>query len=227
MKSIAITVKEQMRSVDVALPTHVPLAELVPALCERLGWYGVDTELEFGGRLLPGERRVVGSDTLASLEVITGEVLALKIEVVSQVSAPVVAPVGATIIDVAPPDARTVLLDSPPGVTEIKGSFLRTTTGQTFPMQGRSTIIGRPDPPNRPPDVDLTALDVRQVTSRRHAQIWQVKDGVYWLRDLRSTNGLFVDGRRVRPGGRMRLQNGCEIQFGENGPVLLCYLDDA
>src|SRR5262249_49553022 len=48
--------------------------------------------------------------------------------------------------------------------------------------------------------------------SKRHAEIFA--DGGRWrLRDLRSRNGVLVDGRRVR--GEAGLDSGSEIRFGE------------
>ena len=69
-------------------------------------------------------------------------------------------------------------------------------------MQGNEMTIGRED------DNDLT-LATTQV-SRNHAKI--TYDGqTYQVVDLNSTNGTFVDGRRIR---RHELQPGETIELG-------------
>lgn len=78
-----------------------------------------------------------------------------------------------------------------------------------------ATIVKRhPLPPSRTrvtlgragSDIELD----NPVVSRRHAVIERVAGGL-WLRDLGSTNGTFVDGRRV---GRQQLSPGAVIQIG-------------
>lgn len=53
--------------------------------------------------------------------------------------------------------------------------------------------------------------------SRFHAQIW-LEDGVLTLRDLRSVNGSFVNGKRLR---HARLTRGSALRFGDIAFLLI------
>ena len=55
------------------------------------------------------------------------------------------------------------------------------------------------------------------LASGHHAEIWEA-NGVWSIRDLGSTNGTWVDGRRVE---RARLRGGETIAFGYGGPQIL------
>ena len=61
-------------------------------------------------------------------------------------------------------------------------------------------------------DVELTHSQV----SRRHAQV-SIVNGAWLVRDLQSSNGTFVDGRRVEA---TPIGNGVVIQMGADGPAL-------
>ena len=50
--------------------------------------------------------------------------------------------------------------------------------------------------------------------SARHVQIFR-KHSAYWLRDLESTNGTFVNGKRIK---EVELKSGVIIQLGTKGP---------
>jgi hypothetical protein len=47
--------------------------------------------------------------------------------------------------------------------------------------------------------------------SKRHAQIYWHQSGQYFLKDLGSTNGTFINGKRIMEGA---LRDGCEVRFG-------------
>ncbi|HKP45391.1 MAG TPA: FHA domain-containing protein [Pyrinomonadaceae bacterium] len=65
------------------------------------------------------------------------------------------------------------------------------------------------------PDVDLDSDDPEAKVSRRHARIIY-RDGQYFLEDLGSTNGTFVNrGKRLLPGTRQVLNDGDEIIVGK------------
>jgi len=69
-------------------------------------------------------------------------------------------------------------------------------------------VIGR-DPAN---DVQLADRRV----SRVHAVVY-AEDGIWKVRDINSSNGTFLDGRRVT---RADLSAGCQLRFHEKGPTI-------
>lgn len=65
------------------------------------------------------------------------------------------------------------------------------------------------------PDVDLDTDDPEAKVSRRHARI-TLSNGQYFLEDLGSTNGTFINrGKRLPPGQRHALCDGDEIIVGK------------
>ena len=88
--------------------------------------------------------------------------------------------------------------------------------GKEFLITGIETNIGRWDADSGIfPDVDLDEDDPEAKISRRHARIIN-HNGQYFIEDLGSTNGTFVNrGRRLLPGKRHALQNGDEIIVGK------------
>jgi FHA domain/zinc-ribbon domain len=75
--------------------------------------------------------------------------------------------------------------------------------GEHFTPQGERTTIGRS------PDCDIFLDDV--TVSRKHAVLVQ-KDGAFYIEDLGSLNGTFLNRRRIESG---RLENGDELQIGK------------
>ena len=88
--------------------------------------------------------------------------------------------------------------------------------GREFSLTGIETNIGRWDADSGIfPDVDLDEDDPEAKISRRHARIIN-QNGQYFIEDLGSTNGTFVNrGRRLLPGKRQALQSGDEIIVGK------------
>jgi|SRR5690349_18469467 len=88
--------------------------------------------------------------------------------------------------------------------------------GTGFPISLDESNIGRWDADNGIfPDVDLDSHDQEAKVSRRHARILQ-KDGKFFVEDLGSTNGTYVNrGRRLLPGNPQILVDGDEIIVGK------------
>ena len=88
--------------------------------------------------------------------------------------------------------------------------------GKIFMLSSADSQIGRWDADGGIfPDVDLDSDDPEAKVSRRHARI-TMSDGKYYLEDLGSTNGTFVNrGKRLAPGTRQRLNDGDEIIVGK------------
>jgi signal transduction histidine kinase len=77
--------------------------------------------------------------------------------------------------------------------------------GKRFDVQGESLRIGR----DRSNNVQLRDTEV----SRQHAELRRQGNGEYWLIDLGSSNGTFVNGQRVQ---QCQLQTGDRIQVGKS-----------
>ncbi len=85
--------------------------------------------------------------------------------------------------------------------------------------------IGREDPSTGAlPDIDLTAMDVKRVVSRRHAEI-TFRDGGAELRDVGSTNGTWINGTALPVLAFRPLNSGDKVSFG--GGVTLTYAANA
>jgi len=89
-------------------------------------------------------------------------------------------------------------------------------SGKQFMLSDMEAHIGRWDADGGIfPDVDLDTDDPEAKVSRRHARI-TLTNGQYFLEDLGSTNGTFINrGKRLAPGHRQALCDGDEIIVGK------------
>lgn len=81
--------------------------------------------------------------------------------------------------------------------------------GRCFELYGTQVMIGRSA------DNEICLRD--QSMGRRHAR-FERHDRVWWVLDMKSANGVFVNGVRV---SRVRLQSGDRIDLGERSMVFL------
>jgi len=88
--------------------------------------------------------------------------------------------------------------------------------GTSFSITRDESVIGRWDADNGIfPDIDLDTVDHEAKVSRRHARIL-ARDGKFYLEDLGSTNGTYINrGRRLLPGTPQPLADGDEIIVGK------------
>lgn len=92
-------------------------------------------------------------------------------------------------------------------------------TNEEIPLQGERMLIGRFDPETGPVDIDLSTTPEADQISRQHGEVYRDGDGTWLVRDLGSTNGVFVKhpsdqafGPRITE--PRRLENGDEVAFG-------------
>jgi serine/threonine-protein kinase len=91
------------------------------------------------------------------------------------------------------------------------------TVGKEFSLETNAeTHIGRWDPDGGAfPEVDLTSDDPEAKISRKHARIF-VQDGEYYIEDLGSLNGTYVNrGPRLLPGSPQILKDQDEVVMGK------------
>lgn len=95
-------------------------------------------------------------------------------------------------------------------------SLVVSSSGYRFCLQepGEYTL-GRSDADSRTyVDIDLSAHGGWEAgVSRRHARIFKQR-GKYFLEDLRSSNGTFLNEERLEPGASYALQDGDTIKLG-------------
>ncbi|MGH9946918.1 MAG: FHA domain-containing protein [Pyrinomonadaceae bacterium] len=106
--------------------------------------------------------------------------------------------------------------DSDPSVHSILLIERGNAVSTEFPLTTEESNIGRWDADNGVfPDVDLDAFDPDSKISRKHARILH-RSGAYFIEDLGSTNGTFINrGRRLLPGTPQVLNEGDEIIVGK------------
>ena len=97
-----------------------------------------------------------------------------------------------------------------------------------FPLNGVRLSVGRFDPSTGPVDIDLSGMPGESHVSRRHGEMY-LENGKWMVRDLGSTNGIYVKhpgdasfGPRLQ--SPQELSNGDEIAFGN---VMFVYQDDS
>lgn len=83
-----------------------------------------------------------------------------------------------------------------------------------LPVAGDSARLGRD------PSLDIPLDPDDDLVSATHARVWREADGTWWLEDLGSTNGTWLNGRRLGAGGAERLRGGDRFTLGQRGPVL-------
>jgi NAD(P)H-dependent FMN reductase len=108
-------------------------------------------------------------------------------------------------------DEATLWLDD---LSKMPGPHM-VVTGALIPFSKDDVLIGRVKPEVTPvPDIDLVPHGGDQMgVSRHHARM--VRDSGGWmLEDLNSTNGTFLNGKKVPPGQWARVHTGDIIRFG-------------
>lgn len=99
-------------------------------------------------------------------------------------------------------------------------------TGDEIPLAGERLVVGRFDPETGPVDIDLSSAPEGEQISRQHGELYREGDGQWYVRDLGSTNGVFVKGKGDTSFGPRitaprALSSGDELAFGNARFVFL------
>ncbi len=96
-----------------------------------------------------------------------------------------------------------------------EAKLIVTATGNESLINKDIVLLGRESVPDSIfPEIDLTPDDPEGYVSRRHAQI-QRQDKQYTIIDLNSTNGTFVNNKRLAKDTPHPLTSGDEIRVGK------------
>jgi endonuclease G len=91
---------------------------------------------------------------------------------------------------------------------------LQTSTLIEVPQNLKRIRIGKPNP-NWSPDIDVSNLPNSEIVSSSHAEI-SVQENTYFLEDLGSTNGTFLNHSHLTPFTPCQLLNGDRIDLGKD-----------
>jgi len=106
-----------------------------------------------------------------------------------------------------------------PAVAAVPGKgprFVHKETGTEFPVaEGTETFVGRYDAATGiHPDIDLKPVDSDRSISRRHAKVVRRGKKYFMLEEIGTTNGTFVNRKRVQKGSEVGFKDGDAVQFG-------------
>ena len=109
-----------------------------------------------------------------------------------------------------------------PAVTQLQTLSARLRQVQTgsvieIPRQLSVVRIGKPND-QTPPDMDVSGFPDSEVVSRVHANL-RVEGDVYYIEDVGSSNGTYINGLPLAAGNRHRLRPGDRIALGKGDKV--------
>lgn len=109
-----------------------------------------------------------------------------------------------------------------PATTQLQVITARLRHAQTdtpieIPSQLSVVRIGKPND-QTPPDIDVSGFPDSDIVSRVHANL-RVEGDVYYLEDVGSSNGTYINGMPLPVGNRHRLRAGDRIALGKGDKV--------
>ncbi|WP_017653745.1 FHA domain-containing protein [Fortiea contorta] len=130
-----------------------------------------------------------------------------------------------------PEGAATVGNFAPPPVATVSKTQLQQITARLFHVQSDKEIelpqtlsvihIGKPND-RIPPDVDVSGFPNSEIVSRIHADI-RVEGGAYYVEDVGSSNGTYINNSPLSAGNRHRLRPGDRISLGKGDLVTFIF----
>jgi pSer/pThr/pTyr-binding forkhead associated (FHA) protein len=142
-------------------------------------------------------------------------------------------PVPATVVT-PPPDDLTEMVPTPvaplpvaaPAATQLQqmsASLLHVQTNMVLEIPSNLAVIhvGKPNSVI-PPDIDVSGFPDSDIVSRTHADI-RCEPDAFYLEDMGSSNGTYVNNLPLPPGNRHRLRAGDRIALGKGDKVTFIF----
>lgn len=101
--------------------------------------------------------------------------------------------------------------------------LLQVQTNLTLELPTNLSVIHIGKPNDRiPPDIDVSGFPNSEIVSRVHADI-RVEADAYYIEDLGSSNGTYINNVPLPPGNRHRLRIGDRIALGKGDKVTFLF----
>ena len=98
---------------------------------------------------------------------------------------------------------------------------MQTNTSLEIPLHLQVIHIGKPNEQS-PPDIDVSGFPSAEVVSRIHANI-RVEGQEYYIEDIGSANGTYINHNVLAKGNRHLLRPGDRIGLGKGDLVTLIF----
>lgn len=109
-------------------------------------------------------------------------------------------------------------------VLQIQSAYLlhiQTNTKFELPLGLTVIHLGKPND-QIPPDIDISGLPNSEIVSRVHADI-RVEGDAYYVEDVGSSNGTYINHTALPKGNRHRLRSGDRISLGKGDQVTFLF----
>lgn len=152
----------------------------------------------------------------------------------SSLSPPISTPVPVTEVtysanstQVTPPQSQSkpepVEASSKTQLQQYKAQLLHVQSDRVIELPQNLSVIHIGKPNDRiPPDVDVAGFANSEIVSRIHADI-RLEGDAYYLEDMKSSNGTYVNNLPLLPGNRHRLRVGDRIALGKGDLVTFLF----
>jgi FHA domain/Double zinc ribbon len=132
------------------------------------------------------------------------------------IAEPVAEPEPIAAVAPSPSPARTQL-------QQIISRLVHVQSEQTIELPQNIPVIHIGKPNDRiPPDIDVSGFSNSEVVSRIHADI-RVEADAYYIEDVGSSNGTYINNLPLLPGNRHRLRPGDRIGLGKGDLVTFLF----
>ena len=125
---------------------------------------------------------------------------------------------------VPPPSPASPPTVSPRTQLQVHSAHLfhiQTKTKLELPSHLSVIHVGKPNE-QIPPDIDVSGFPSSEIVSRIHADI-RVEGDTYYIEDLGSSNGTYINHTPLPPGNRHRLRTGDRISLGKGDQVTFLF----
>lgn len=122
-----------------------------------------------------------------------------------------------------PPSSATVARSSTTQLQQQTARLLHVQTDTLIELPQNLSVIHIGKSNNRiPPDVDVSGFPNSEIVSRIHADI-RVEGDAYYIEDVGSSNGTYINNIPLSPGNRHRLRPGDRIGLGKGDLVTFLF----
>lgn len=126
-------------------------------------------------------------------------------------------------VSAVPPTPPVVGTVAKTQLQQTSARLLHVQTNTTLELPGNISVIhiGKPND-LVPPDIDVSGFPHSEIVSRSHADI-RVEGDVYFIEDLASSNGTYINNAPLPKGNRHRLRPGDRIALGKGDLVTFVF----